>query len=481
MQKVFKGFTIIIVIFVFYIFSDGVKAYDTYFVWEKTVIDVPVFSSLEEFKDDYMVKLYVNGQESDDFEVDYEVNASTFSTVLTNKVGKYTVYYKAYSKNNYISSIQGIVFNVIDITSPEIFLLEDIIELNLNEKLSDVDWFRISDDTCKNSELNVTIDDSNVVYSNAGIYNCKLIASDLYNNTNLVNFKVRIVDKTKPTISIKKPLVFSYGEDIDIGDYIECKDNSGNDISNLLAVEGLDTLKLGKINILVKVTDYSGNEQEVILEAIVVDRLAPIISLTSKEVTLDIEKFSQYDEEFFKEFIYMVSDDYSKKSDIKLEIDFNDLECRVSDFIVYFIATDQNNNKTKREFIVKLRELIGPEIIVDDIIYLDIGEEVVLEDLVTIYDKYDSNVKERLIVECDDFMSTKSGSYLVKYICFNTSGIYSEKTVEIIVGNPSNINQNLTEEDNLFIYFIIIGSVIILISGGIVFYKFYIKRKKISY
>ena len=74
------------------------NAADAYFVWEKTQIDVPLNSSLENYKDKYELSFYVNGSKSKDYYVEKEVNCSTFSTVLTNKIGKYTVYYKAVSE-----------------------------------------------------------------------------------------------------------------------------------------------------------------------------------------------------------------------------------------------------------------------------------------------------------------------------------------------------------------------------------------------
>ena len=95
MRKLFKGCSVAIVLFLASVLCEKTYAANAYFVWEKTVIDVPVYSALEGFKDDYILKLYVNGVESDDFYVEYETNCSTFSTVLTNRIGRYTVFYKA--------------------------------------------------------------------------------------------------------------------------------------------------------------------------------------------------------------------------------------------------------------------------------------------------------------------------------------------------------------------------------------------------
>lgn len=480
MQRLFKGFTVSLMVIILMALSRNVAASNNYFVWEKTVIDVPVFSSLESYKDDYKVKLYVNGVESMDFKVDYEVNASTFSTVLTNKVGRYTVYYKAYSKNNYVSSTQAIIFNVIDITAPQITLINDIVEVELGNKLPDNGWFRVSDNTCSINDLAVKIDDCDVIYEAVGTYNCRLNVSDLYGNVSNHNFKVKIIDKTKPSITILKPLVFNYKEEVNIFDYIECSDNSNVNISNRLEVEGLDTSKLGDIELVLKLTDYSGNYQELILGALVVDEEEPLLILTANEDILDIKEFNSYDTDFFKEYIQKVRDNYSTTDKIKIEIKTANLECKVADFLIHFVATDENNNQTKIEFIVKLRELVGPEIICDETIYINLGEDVDLYSLVTIYDEFDEEAQERLMVEQPkDFQTHKEGIYHIKYTCFNTSGVYSEKIVKVIVGNPDN---NLIKVDyNIPPLTIVIGSLVILCLVGFGIYKLVLKRKNINH
>lgn len=479
MQKLFKGFTVSLIFIISMMFLVNVKASTAYFVWEKTVIDVPVYSSLEEYKDDYVVKLYVDGVLSSDFEVDYEVNTSTFSTVLTNRVGRYTVYYKAYSKNNYVSSVQAIIFNVYDDTPPTVNLQNNLIEVEIGEKIESSGWFTATDDTCKYSDLKITIDDSDVIYNAAGTYTCTLYVSDLYGNESKTFFKVKIVDKTKPLISIIKPLIFLYGEDVDINEYLEYSDNSSLDIGNMIEVEGLDTSKVGKIELIVKVYDYYGNETKVIMEGIVVDKVPPIISLIKNEVTLDIEEFEAYNEDFFKEYIYSVSDNYSKKKDIDIKIDLTNLKPSISDFVVYYIATDENNNKTKRGLTVKIRETIGPEINGEDVVRLDVGSDVNLSDYVTLYDKYDPNVLERLMIESDDFTTDKAGIYYVKYISFNTSGIYSEKTIKFIVGNPSSASKS-SKDNDFVIYLAIVGGLMVL-GGGYLTFKYIQKRRKIKH
>ena len=56
MSKIYKGLFFLSLIFLFFSYSVSVDAASAYFVWEKYIIDVPVNSNLEEYKDDYVLK-----------------------------------------------------------------------------------------------------------------------------------------------------------------------------------------------------------------------------------------------------------------------------------------------------------------------------------------------------------------------------------------------------------------------------------------
>lgn len=423
------------------------NASSSYFVWEKSQIDVPIYSNLDDYKDDYILKFYVNGKESFDYTVEMEVNASTFSTVLTNKIGKYTVYYKAYSKKNYISSTEAIIFNVIDITPPNISLVSDVITIDYGKKLSDYNWYSVSDDTCNMNDISITVKEENIIYNNIGTYNSKIIATDIYNNSSEVDFKVKIVNNKEPTILILQPLIFPYGEIIDFANYILCKDNYNNDITSRLVINGLNMKFLGKQEISLSVSDYSNNKTEIILEVLIVDNLPPTIILSEDEVMLDIRNFKEYSGDYFKKYIFSLKDNYSKEEKIGLEINVDELEENISDFIVYFNAFDENNNKTTNTMKVKLREFEGPNIICSDEITISLNEVVDFMSMVSVVDEYDLDAYKRLEIDYGDFDCNKSGVYYIKFTCFNTSGIYSEKTIKVIV--EANDLNTTTVEDKL--------------------------------
>lgn len=481
MFKLFKGLLLCIVLILLNVFTVKTNASNAYFVWEKKDINVPIYSDLEEYKDDYIVKLYVDGKESFDFTVEKEVNCSSYSTVLTNKIGDYTVYYKAISKTHYAYSEVPIVFHVIDVTSPIIKLNSQIIEVEYGYRLEHVNYYSVTDDTCKIDEIEIILDDSNVVYNVRGTYPATITAIDLYGNEISEDFFVKIVDQNKPNIFVLKPLKFSYKEEVNLSEYFLCKDDYDNDITHRLDISGLDTSILGNQEITLSVKDYSSNEITMKMDILVVDEEAPILILATKEIELDVALFSSYNYEFFYDFIFSLKDNYSSNDNLELVIDYSMLKENVADYYIYYSVKDENNNKNKEVLLVKLREFIGPEIIVDDIVEVMVGSDVDLLSLVAVYDKYDATVIKRLSVEANDFDINKCGTYVIKYTCFNTSGIYSEKIITVIVFDEvsDNIENNNANNDNFILYLIIGGVVVIILAGYATFVV--IKKKRNNY
>lgn len=478
MRKLFKVFFACVIICLSYNLYVKTNAADAYFVWEKTEIEVPVFSDINDYKNKYVVKLYVGGVESDDFYVTMEVNTSSFSTVLTNKVGRYTVYYKAYSKNNYISSTQAIVFNVVDKNPPTVILENQTIKIECGQTISSLNVFEIYDDTCKNNELKVYIDDSNVLYNHVGVYNAKVIVEDLYKNKTEKNFYVEVIDTQKPRITVIKTLIFNYGEKINLEEYFKCIDDVYGDITDLIEIEGLDENVLGRQQIKVAVTDYSGNYTSLILEAMVVDKVPPSLVLLESEITLDILEFNLYNVNFFEKYIYLINDNYTKKDELILKINTVELKKEVADFKVYFTLIDENGNKTEKYILVRIRELVGPQLLVDDIIYLKLGDERDLLSFAEAYDDYDDKVGERILIDKGNFDINVAGEYIVIYKCFNTSGIYTEKPVTIIVGDSNKKNENSPKEDTDFVGIVITISIIVITVFGV--YTFVVIRKRLK-
>ena len=472
MCKLLKGFSVILTLFMVVSFGEKTFAANAYFVWEKTEIEVPVFSALESYKDDYVLKLYVNGVESSDFYVEYETNCSTFSTVLTNKVGRYTVYYKAYSKANYISSEQAIVFNVVDKTAPQITLKDSVVKLAYGKTLDDVNWYSVIDNTCSTSDIIINVDDASVNYQMLGIYSCSIIAADLYGNESTVNFVVIIVDELNPQVQVLKPLTFNYNEQVKFSDYFLCLDNYDGDVTFLLEISNLDLTQLGRQEVVLTVRDYSNNETRVVYQVIVEDKEAPIIDINIAEIVLDISKLESYTRDYFVDLV-AIKDNFSSYDKLIVEVDISQIELCVADYKVYMKVIDENKNTTELCLPVKIREFVGPEILISDVIEINVGDNIDLLSLATVVDLYDSEAINRLTVDDSLLDVNNSGSYQVKYTCFNTSGIYTEKVVTINV--VETIDSAPFNEWYLYIALLALG------TGSLIFVCLVIRKKRINH
>lgn len=445
MFKVYK--CLFLILFICLIVCQKVNASDAYFVWEKTTIDVPINSPLENYKNDYKVSFYVDGKKSTDFTIEKEVNCSTFSTVLTNKIGKYTVYYKAKSEKYYVSSTQPIIFNVIDVTVPKINQISNV-NIECGTTIDIDKYFSFSDDTCKNEELTIILDDSNIIYNTVGVYDASIIVLDIYNNRAVKEFKVNVKDTVKPQILIQKPLILSYGVPFVLEEYLIATDNCNGDLTKLIDIKGLDINKLGMQNVELSVSDYSNNVCSIKVAVNVIDDIPPSILLKYSEVVLDVENFDKYDNDFFEQYILDVSDNETTKEGLKIEIDFTTLKKQIGDYKIKYLITDNSGLSSSEYLNIKIREMEGPKLVGNDIFTIKIGEEIDLLSLVEVVDEYDNKAKGRLEIASTNFNNNIVGDYEVTYICYNDSGCYSTKVVVIKVIDDVIIEEVTKDEIN---------------------------------
>jgi hypothetical protein len=171
------------------------------------------------------------------------------------------------------------------------------------------------------------------------------------------------------------------------------------------------------------------------LEVTVEENEAPKILLSNSEITLDILNFKEYDQEFFKNYIIDITDNFTEEFSVLIDVSL--LKEKVADYVVTFSVVDQHGNVCKEKMTVKLREFVGPTLIGEDVIYVDLNSEVDILSLIEVVDLYDSMAHTRLEVIESNLDINKDGVYEVKYQCFNNSGRCSEKTITIVVGQGS--------------------------------------------
>lgn len=463
-----KKIIFLFVIFLFFGLTFDVYAADIYFVWNNTEIIVPVGSNIDDYKDKVEVSLYVNGLKSNDFKISYEEEGTTFSTVLTNRVGKYRINYRAYSKTYNISQNHNIYFIVSDLIAP-IISGPDMIEIPFSSDIDASYYYQVNDNYDKKEDILLSIDLKDVSLNVLGIYPAKVIAKDMSLNTTEKMITIKIVDKEKPVIKLLQPLLFSYGKEIKKEDFFLVTDNYDGNITANLDIT-YDNI-LGNQMITATAVDSSQNMQTQQFLAKVIDDISPTLELKMVS-SCDISAYSDV-EELIKDLVIKMEDNYSSKDKLVLKYKTDlDLD-RVGTYKIYYQLFDENNNVTSKEIEIFLREKEGPKISSKDLYTFSMNENINYQDLVEVKDSYDINAKDNLIITSNNVDSTKEGLYEVTFECINSSGRKTTKTVniQILADQKTKILSYL--KDN-YILVLIIASEIIMMT----FFIIYMKKKK---
>ena len=447
--------------------SSEAKATSAYFDWTKTHILVDYGDSIDKYKNQFEIHFYVDGKESDDYKIKMATNASTFSTVLTNRVGKYTVYYQAYSENYNIRSEQAIVFEVVDRIPPSVEVKDTNIKINFGEIFDYNKYISVSDNSCKREEISIKLENENSInYAMLGTYHVPVIISDLYDNIVKVNFYVSIFDMISPSIrQIKSPVV-QYGQDIKIKDFFVAIDNYDGNITSTIEVNAFDKKRLGYQEIELIVKDMSGNITRSTFNVLVIDETPPELLLKTYILELDIKDYQSFNEEYFKQFLLHVSDNYQLAS---VEIDLADLKEMVGTYKVLFTAKDNNGNKTEKQLTVNLKEMVGPKIIADAEVSFPVGTNIDYFNLINIADDFDPLAYQKIEIIENKVDINTPGEYSVTYRCANSSAEYTIFNVKVL------INEEEHNDELKYIVLIIVVSVAIIAITII-----YIRKVKVS-
>ena len=424
-----KKIIIALLILISLISVSDVVGKTAFFKWITTEIKVPFGASLEGYKDKYEVEFYVDGKRSYDFEIIKETNCSTFSTVLTNRLGKYTVYYQAYSKTYNVRSEQAIVFNVCDEISPTVEI-DQLIYHDYGSNFDILKHIKCQDNTTTVNELIIEEDLQEVNFLQLGTYSASVIVSDLSGRETKKDFMIKIIDNVKPNIKQLKALNVNYGEVIDVSEFFLATDNYDGDITEFIEISGFDEKKIGYQRIEVSVSDGSGNLTTSLFTVLVVDNMFPEITLSTYEVILRVEDFALYNEEYFKKYILNTDDNFEVTN---VDIDISELIEAVGNYFVYYQVEDRNENFTTASLKVRLLEDSGPTISETETLRFAKGTYIDYLSLVRVNDPYDLYAPKRLEIIQNNIDINKAGNYQITYRCYNSSGKYTVKTFDVVI------------------------------------------------
>ncbi len=477
MKKIIILLFLILISFV----SVDVSAASWRFIWDNTVIDIPLGESIEKYK--YLPKatLYKNGIALTDASINYLRDGDWLyylSDVNTKKVGTYYVWYKAFENDKYKPGTCNdykckIEFDVIDSIAPEITILNDNLSIRAKSNYNLLDNVVAKDNYY--SELDYKIN-SNINYDIPGDYIVDVYVTDGSKNVSHKSFNVNVFDNSIPQITKIKsePLKFVVGEAIDLSSYFSAYDDVDKDISNKIIYPNILSDEVGVTTYTLKVYDSALNEANLDIEVEIYDPYIPEIILFNESIILDYEtNFNNLD---FKKYIKEISDnetvDYNK---LRIE---TDLENEVGSYIVNYKYSD-GSHEVLKTLNVNLVSFDKPTIDTKTISILE-GEYVDLADYIEVYDKSDSNIESSIVVYDNDVNYYKAGVYKAEVYAINSSGISTTQNIEVKVLNNKDYNKanggsNFFEIKDI----IYIGILIILIGGFALFFIILKKKKKI--
>ena len=464
-----------------FLFTSRVQASKFTYKWENTYIDVPINSSIYNYSSLPKAKLYIDSKELSDAHITYNSNGDWLyylKDVNTSKPGKYQVWYKAiedkYKPGTCENYKQKITFNVYDDIKPQIYLLQDEVNIEVKSNLKALDfksYYTIVDNLENDVKDSINLDF--IDFNRVGTYEALIKAVDSSGNTDAKSIRVNVVDSRGPIINFlgkEKKLVLEKGKEIDWHKYFQAIDNVDGDVSNSIIIDGFDANKIGLYsNVIISFSDHEGNVSSYQLEIEVVDLIFPTLELNQQQVTMQYE--TPFDPSHFTKYIREANDNGINMFD-DVKIDLSELENKVGSYTIHYELTDSDGNLTKRDLKVNLVSLIKPNIRVENKTIF-VGDSLDINGLYYVTDDSDPNVMNNVKIDDGNFDASVPGIYYVTVTAYNSSGLFNNAVIEINVLAPDVNNAGF----GLSWFKILILILLALIIGAVlVFYL--IKRKK---
>lgn len=438
-----KKILLTITIFILFINAKQIFAFNdvTFFIdWQNVYVEIPLGSSLSDYKDDFEAAVYVDGVELNTNEYYYVVgvNGTSLTTVNTNKVGKYLIDVRVSIYKYSASSDNTVTYNVVDYESPELSFTETSINTKYNV-VPDYESIMCAWDN-SGEVASVVVHDSHVDYGEIGKYEIDIDVLDPSKNKTTVELDLYVVDNIKPRISLINTFEISLGEEIKAEDFFIGYDDYEKTITSKIKFEEYDKEKLGTQFIYVSLSDLSGNTTRLQFELNIIDDIAPEINFNTNDAKIDIEERITYD--LFRSYIKDVTDNSSYVTIDDVIIDFSTVLNELGSYVVIYKLSDDQGNMIEKNLTVRVIQTKGPEITCKDVVINigDVLQESIINNYITVYDQYDSTAASSLKVDFGSVNLNVPGTYLILVSACNTSGIFTYETLRIIVVGDEGVN-----------------------------------------
>jgi hypothetical protein len=253
--------------------------------------------------------------------------------------------------------------------------------------------------------------------------------------SNIHNITFNIVDNIPPTVVEVNPIVVPLGEkSIVYKDYIVYTDNYCDNkdiVLTILGEENIKTSVLATYTFTYQLKDKYNNVTYQNNTLTVVDNVSPNIT-QKKELVVGV-----YGELYVNSY-FEIKDNY----DLVLDINIDDSSVNysvVGDYSIKITATDKSNNTTIEVFILKIRDIEAPTLVLTSIVpIINVYDEVALQNLKSYIlianDNYD-NINIDNVTVAHNIDIAVIGKYDIIYSLTDTSLNVTTKTLHINVSD----------------------------------------------
>jgi hypothetical protein len=367
----------------------------------------------------------------DSYDGDITNKVSVQGSVDHTKVGEYELTYKAADSSGNRAEEKKRTVKVVDVTAPVIALSRtNAITLEVDTPFKDPGW-KATDG--QDGDLTGKVEVAGAVdVTKLGEYTLTYTVSDSSSNKAEVTRTVKVVDTTRPVITLKGDSVVSLGVGVKYQEPgYTARDSHEGDISSKVAVEGsVDSAKIGEYTLVYRASDSSGNRAEEKKRSVrVVDITAPVIALSGSEV-MTHEAGSA-----FKDPGYTAADkedgDLTGKVKVAGAVDV----AKLGEHKLTYTVTDSSGNEAKATRTVKVVDTKPPAITLrgESVVRLGVGEKY-QEPGYGAQDNYDGDITGRVMVE-GSVDTMKPGECVLTYNVSDSSGNRAEekkRTVRVV-------------------------------------------------
>lgn len=264
--------------------------------WTNVEVDVPVYSSIDQYITIPQAQLVENGNVFIDDEMYYVYNGvdnTYYSDLTTNYVGKIRHTIKVVYPTYGIESKQEIVFNIVDTIKPIITSVPHF-QIQVGQQIPDLSiGFDYKDNYYLKTDLIVNILGQETINTKrTGKYYFTYQVIDPSNNTISTNSYVEVVDSIPPEIIKLKSLEIEIGQTLDIFKFYKFIDNHDVFVEVIVDDSNVFYDKVGTYPIYITVSDVSGNLVTISDALAIIHTESPILTLHQSIIYLEVNSLN---------------------------------------------------------------------------------------------------------------------------------------------------------------------------------------------